>query len=235
MTQFPQIDTLPDAIFWDWDGTIVDSYEFLNDVYNHVLVTLGFEPLGEGEYRQYFGKKPKNEIFEALFGNKKDDALRLYTQYSLENNHKIQPFEGIHDTLKLLQDKGVLMGIVTIKKKELVMKELNHTGLSSFFPIVIGAGDAVEEKPSAAPLKLATKKAKLDVNKQNIWYVGDTENDILCAQNAGFPFLFLKGHIDTPALLEKYNPFISFERYDNLRTFFEQITDLKSEGRYELS
>ena len=42
---------MPKSVFWYRDGTVADSYGFLNDAHNYTLEQLGFAPLKDGEYR----------------------------------------------------------------------------------------------------------------------------------------------------------------------------------------
>ncbi|HRQ62224.1 MAG TPA: hypothetical protein PLO23_12085 [Alphaproteobacteria bacterium] len=46
----------PAAVFFDWDGTLVDSYGVLEAAHNHTRKALGFDPLPEGAFASYFGK-----------------------------------------------------------------------------------------------------------------------------------------------------------------------------------
>ncbi len=83
---------LPYAIFWDWDGTLVDSYSFLNDAHNHTLRTLGFEPFKGDEYKEYFGK-PRETLYPAIYKDKCEQAKDVFQSYVTENSHKILPLK----------------------------------------------------------------------------------------------------------------------------------------------
>ena len=90
---------------------------------------------------------------------------------------------------------------------------------------MIGAGDAHEDKPSAAPLKLALEKSSIDVNDiENIWFVGDTENDLLCAQNFGCKAIFVLEGAPDRTLVKTYDPFLSVENCDVLQKILFQIS-----------
>lgn len=222
MTHFPQINALPDAIFWDWDGTIVDSYQFLNETHNYTLRTLGMAELKEGAFRHYFGKE-RMFIFSDIYRDKMDQAVEIFQNRVIENSHMIQPIKDIIKVMDFLQNHKVILGLVTNKRRCFVEKELAHTGLNKFLPIVVCSAEAQQDKPFADPLLLAVEKAKLNIQEHEIWYVGDTETDLMCATNASCKSIFLKGHKDTVKLLKEYSPYISFDNYSVFKDFLVAI------------
>ncbi len=211
---------LPDAVFWDWDGTLSDSYEFLNDAHNHTLVTLGFEAFKPGEYRTYFGK-PREVLYPAIYKDKAEEAKEVFGAYVFDNAHKIKLIPGALEVLNFLHKSGVEMGIVSNKKAAFIQEELRHMKIGHIFTVVIGAGEASADKPSGAPLLFALEKAGVSHKKQSVWYIGDTENDLACAKDAGCPALFLKGDPGSENLIREYKPLFSFENYLQLREFFD--------------
>ncbi|MGH1377420.1 MAG: HAD family hydrolase [Alphaproteobacteria bacterium] len=212
----------PDAVFWDWDGTLVDSYSFLDEAHSHTLVTLGFAPFKEGEYKQYFGK-PRETLYPAIYKDKCEEAKVIFGKYVTENSHKINVINGGEAILDHFFSQKIPMGIVSNKKADLIKLEVERLGWGKYFLTIVGAGDAMNDKPSADPLTLALKRTNIDHNTNNIWYIGDTENDLACASNLGCASLFLTGHDDTGRLIETYNPIISFENYSQLEEILVAI------------
>ena len=183
MTHFPQVSTLPDAIFWDWDGTIVDSYQYLSDVHNYTLRTLGMDVLKEGEFKEYFGLE-RLYIFSTIYKDQMDEAVEIFQNRVMETNELIKPMEGIKDILEFLNNNDVKLGVVTNKRRCYVEQELKNMGLDDFLPIVVCSAEAARDKPFPDPLLLVIKQSGLNIQKHDIWYVGDTETDLLCAKNA---------------------------------------------------
>lgn len=212
----------PDAIFFDWDGTLVDSYSFLDGAHSHVLGQLGFQPFQDGEFKQYFGQ-PREILYRTIYKDKFEDAKILFETYVMKNNHKIKFLEGADKMLSSLKDMNIAMGIVSNKKRSFIEKEIENFGWCEYFVITVGAGEASEDKPSGAPLILALEKAEIPQETHNIWYVGDTENDLLCAQNAQCEAVFIKGHHDTNRLILDYNPLLSIDNCKELHDFLVAI------------
>ena len=214
--------TLPNAVLWDWDGTIADTYSFLNDAHNHTLTTLGFPTFKEGEYQQYFGK-PREMLYPAIYKDKADKAIDIFGEYVFENADQVQPIDGVREVLTYLKEQNIPMGIVSNKKSDYIQEELKHTQMKAYFQIVIGSGDAQADKPSGAPLMLALEQMKIDIDKENIWYVGDTENDLACAQECGAKTIFLCNGDQGKALVAKYRPYFDFTHYNQLKEFLVAI------------
>lgn len=217
------IKELPKAIFWDWDGTLVDSYGFLNDAHNHTLTTLGFKPFEDGEYKQYFGK-PRDVLYPAIYKEKAQDALPIFQEYVLNNSDKVRLLEGAKEVIEYLASLNIPMGIVSNKKSLFIKEELGHLGWLDKFLIVIGSGDAEADKPSGAPLKYAIDQCGLsDVEVSDIWYVGDTENDLACAEHVGCTSLFLTGDEYSESLIQTYQPSFCFAHHRELKDFLVAI------------
>lgn len=196
---------MPDAVFFDWDGTLADTYNFLNDAHNHLLQELGFPLFKDGEYKKYFGM-PRDILYPAIYKDKYEDAKSLFEKYVFENSYKIKPLEGAEMVLTHFSSQNIPMGIVSNKKGIFIHREIEHFGWGKYFSVVIGAGEASADKPSGAPLLFGLSKAGLTASNPEIWYIGDTENDLACATEAGCAAIFIKGHEDPQPLIKKYNP-----------------------------
>lgn len=213
---------LPDAVFWDWDGTIADSYSFLNDAHNHTLQSLGFETFKGEEYREYFGK-PREVLYPAIYKDKAEQAKEIFQTYVFDNAHRVKIIDDCVDVLEFLHGQGVVMGIVSNKKASFITEEIRHAKLDKYFSVLVGAGEAQEDKPSAAPLFLALQKANIDHIQSDIWFVGDTENDLACAKESNTKAIFYEdGHQD-PKLIDQYQPYFVFKHYSAFKEFLVAI------------
>lgn len=213
---------LPDAVFFDWDGTLADTYNFLNDAHNYVLVELGFKPFKEGEYAEYFGK-PRDILYPAIYHDKHELAKRHFEVYVLNNAHRIKPLDGAEDILRFFQGNGVRMGVVSNKKAIFIENEIKHFGWNHYFEVIVGGGDAAQDKPAPDPLFLALERASIPKDSPFVWFVGDTENDLKCATDAGCPVLFVRGHEDPKPLIDLYKPEIYADSCRELHKILVEI------------
>ncbi len=209
----------PDAVFWDWDGTFIDSYGILERSHNYTLERLGMPLLKDGDFRQYFGK-PRDAVYSAIYDDRAKEAEGIRNDYLREHADEVKAVDGSANVVKLFHRAGILNGIVSNKLSDTIRNEVKTLGLEEFFSVVIGAGDADEDKPSGAPLLLALERAGISRDKAaRVWFVGDTEYDLKCAQEAGCPCFFIKGVPETDELIAQYKPLIAFDDYAE----FEEI------------
>ncbi|MGO4076160.1 HAD-IA family hydrolase, partial [Staphylococcus aureus] len=80
-------------------------------------------------------------------------------------------------TLKVLQDRGFKLGIVTTKIRDTVLMGLKLTGLEPFFEVIVTLDDVQNEKPHPEPVQLAISKLGSDPHEAVM--IGDNYHDIL--------------------------------------------------------
>jgi phosphoglycolate phosphatase len=86
--------------------------------------------------------------------------------------------------LEQLSAHKIPLGIVSNKTKTLLVKELDHFGFTNQFGSIVGAGDAMRDKPDAAPLVLALEQLGIEAST-DVWMIGDTPVDWDAAYAAG--------------------------------------------------
>ena len=97
-----------------------------------------------------------------------------------------RPYDGIPETIDLLNAKGFKMAIVSNKGMKAV-KELARHFFGNSIGIAIGESEKVRRKP--APDSVAEAMSLLGSTKEETLYVGDSEVDIATAKNAGIDCL----------------------------------------------
>lgn len=116
-----------------------------------------------------------------------DRVLNRYLQYLNEkmssiDNVKILP--GVKELLTILvNDENVLMGLVTGNIKKGAYSKLRLAKLHDYFSIGAFGDDAVDrnELPPIA-IRRAEDFFKAQFKKENIWIIGDSPKDIICAK-----------------------------------------------------
>lgn len=175
----------PGAVFFDWDGTLADSFAFLHGAHNHVCGVLGRPSFSLQVFEGYFGQ-PRDKLYREIYGEKMEEARAHFERYVLANHLSgLKPAEGAEALLRTLRGMEIPCGVVSNKKRSLIEAEIANFGWEDFFVSVVGAGEAEADKPSPAPLLLAVERSSLTVPMSDIWFVGDTDNDLICAEQAG--------------------------------------------------
>ncbi len=208
----------PEAVFFDWDGTLVDSYGFLNEAHSHVLKTLGFPPFKHDEFKEYFGK-PREILYTTIYKHRSEDAKTLFEKYVNENTDKLNFMPAADQILDLLASRKTKLGVVSNKKGSIVRQEIEKFGWSTHFTVVVAAGESAADKPSGEPLLKALKMIEYIEKRKAAWYVGDTEIDMKCAQEAGCPAVLLTAGEEMSAIKREYNPILSLENCQELYEF----------------
>ena len=184
--------TPPRAIFWDWDGTLVDSCAFLHGVHNRVRADLGRGPIPHDAFMGHFGA-PRAQLYADMYGEENYDKARELFELYVTQGHRdgaLKPLPDAQMTLQIASRLGVPMGVVSNKRPEFLRVEAAQFGWAGHFRVMVGAGEAAADKPDAGPLLLALERLNLPPGP-NIWLIGDTDNDVNCAVAAGCTAVFV--------------------------------------------
>lgn len=196
---------LPEAVFFDWDGTLVDSLDFVFDAHNHVRTKMGFDAWTIDQFVINV-KYSSRQLYPKIYPGREEEAFLLLSTFMEENHLKdIKLIDGALELLESLAAADVPMGVVSNKRNVFVKKESTHLGWDKYFKIVVGAGYANNDKPDAEPLVRALAEAGITPSAR-VLFVGDTETDLLCAKNAGVSVAFLYGDNPDNPLIKQYNP-----------------------------
>ena len=175
----------PEAILFDNDGTLVDTYQLILTSMRYTI-------------DRHFGEIPPDSVLMGKVGQPLDVQLWDYTddpelhdqlcRTYREHNHRIHDsmvsaFPGMAQTLRSLRDAGFKLGVVTAKRHELAWHGLEITGLAPYFECLVGADDCPVHKPDPAPIIQGARM--LGVDPHRCVYVGDSPHDIQAGNGAG--------------------------------------------------
>jgi len=214
--------TMPEAVFFDWDGTLVDTLSWLLSAHNHVRTVLGHEPWDVNEFKGHV-RYSSRELYGSLYGDKKQEALDILADF-MEKNHldNLEILPDALDLLKFLKGQGMEVGIVSNKRHPFLLREIEHLGWGDYVDIAIGAGHMAKDKPAADPLLAALERCGLAASPA-IWYVGDSETDMLTAQDANCSAILVRHHHDNEHLIAHYNPLGVFDDCKALQAVLENL------------
>lgn len=177
------------AVLFDLDGTLLDTLDDLTDSVNVILGKYGFPLRGREEIRRFLGNGSEQLMRQALPQDISDGEFQQYlaeyqAYYKGHMEEKTKPYDGILELLDALRQAGLKIGVVSNKFDTAVR------GLcEKYFPGDIDAAageretEGIRRKPAPEMVFQAAKR--LGVPKESCLYVGDSEVDILTAQNAG--------------------------------------------------
>lgn len=183
MNEIPQA-RKPRALLFDWDNTLVDTWPTIHAALHVTFERFDMPPWSLEEVRQRV-RVSAREGFPQLFGKRSDEALDVfYEAFKAQHIEQLSVIEGAAEMLAGLHEAGFYLGIVSNKSGPLLRREVDHLGWTGYFNRVVGAGDAERDKPAAEPVQLALAESCIAPGK-DVWFVGDTDIDLICAGNAG--------------------------------------------------
>ena len=174
------------GILFDLDGTLLDTLEDLLDATNYALKAFDFPERTLPELRRFVGNGALNQIRlscpEGTAPETVQEVLSVYKPYYTEHCQiKTKPYQQIPEVLAQLQGKYPLA--IVSNKPDSAVKAL----CADYFPGIYALGEAADcpRKPAADMVY----KAMEAIGVEKCIYVGDSEVDVLTANNAGVPCL----------------------------------------------
>lgn len=175
------------GILFDLDGTLLNTIEDINNALNWVLGKHGF-PLKEvDETKLNLGSGSIHLVKKSLPGDIDEELFTLIhseyqEHYEKNSNVLTRPYDGIIDAIKSLKAAGYKLAVVS-NKDDGDVKLLNNDKFDGLIEVAIGARSGKPVKPDSYLLNVALNK--LNLKKEEVIYVGDSDVDILTARNAG--------------------------------------------------
>ena len=177
------------ALIFDLDGTLADTIPSITDAVNMTLDELGFPLRTQSEIRSYIGRGPRHLITEALPKEAildepqlVDKALAIYDKmYAKTYLQTNTLYDGIEEVIITLS-KYYKISVLSNKQDEYVknlIKQLLPDGICEIARGTI-AGKPAKPEPTVA-LEILEQ---LGVSSYECVLIGDSEIDILTAQNA---------------------------------------------------
>jgi len=191
----------PDAIIFDWDNTLVDSFGTITTAFNHTLETFGL-PIWSAEEARRRIQRSLRDSFPELFGDHWREArTTYYGHFAAHHLDQLCPMPGAEALLTGLTERGVPLGVVSNKRGGFLRAEAEALGWNRFFDVLVGAGDAPRDKPDPVAVAYALERMGVAPGP-DVWFVGDAPIDMECARAAGLTAVLIRDEIaayDGPA------------------------------------
>lgn len=174
------------AILFDLDGTLLNTLDDLADAVNATLVHFGCPQRTREEVRQFVGNGAERLIRLALPGKPEDpeipEVLAYFKEYYAAHSQvKTCPYAGIIEALEEVKNEFPVA--IVSNKPDNAVKILCKQYFDGVF--ALGESSSCPRKPSPDMVKIAMGA----LGAQRCIYVGDSEVDVMTAENAGIPCL----------------------------------------------
>jgi N-acetyl-D-muramate 6-phosphate phosphatase len=179
---------IPQAIFFDLDGTLIDSAPDLGAAADKMRTDRGMPSLPLQQYRPMAGAGARGMLkigFDMAPDHADFPVMReeFFKNYEANLVERTYAFDGVQHLLSSLAQQGIAWGIVTNKSQRFT------NPLARLMPVLHGAcavisGDTTPHaKPHPAPVLEAARVA--GYAPERCWYVGDDKRDIDSGLAAG--------------------------------------------------
>ena len=174
------------GILFDLDGTLLDTLEDLLDATNYALAIHGFPKRTLPELRRFVGNGAYNQMRLSVPEGTGEETVRKVLDtykpyYTAHCRIKTRPYDGVPEALSKLGEKYPLA--IVSNKPDAAVKAL----CADYFPGIYALGETPDCPRKPAPDMVA--KAMAAIGCDRCIYVGDSEVDVLTANNAGVPCL----------------------------------------------
>ncbi len=178
----------PQAIFFDLDGTLIDSAPDLAAAADKLRTDRGLASIAYERYRPMAGAGARGMLavgFEMKPDHPDYEAYReeFYVNYENSLTARTFAFDGIVQLLSAIRSKNLIWGIVTNKSKRFTEPLVAQMPLLHGAAAVISGDSTPHTKPHPAPVLAAARIAGIEPAK--CWYVGDDRRDIESGRAAG--------------------------------------------------
>lgn len=201
MTSLPR----PRAIVFDWDNTLIDSWECIRAATNATLRHMGHREWTMAETQANVAKSMRDS-FPIMFGERWEEARDFFyaTYRSIHLDH-LDPLPGVEGLLQDLARQEIWLAVVSNKNGSFLRLEAERLGWTRYFRRLVGATDATADKPSPAPVLMALDGSGV-APCEEVWFVGDAAIDMECAVNAGCVPVLVRPHAPRPGEFAAHPP-----------------------------
>ncbi len=172
----------PEAIIFDFDGTLVDSERITFDLAVPII-------------SKYLGREISREELSSIKGRVWKTAFKKWLprdhekvyQEIVDNWRAVNPalpiYPDIREMLSILHERGFKMAIASSRERNLIAGDLKRLSIEGYFETVIGQEDTILHKPEPEPLLMASRQ--INVRADLCIYIGDQVSDITASKSAG--------------------------------------------------
>ena len=194
------------TVFFDLDGTLVDSGEGVRNSVEYALKKFGIEVENKDSLSCFIGP-PLTVSFKTFYGFDDENADRgvaYYREYYKDKGiFEGYVYDGIEETLKRLKNAGKRVMVATSKPEEYAKRVLEKFGIAKYFDFIAGA--TMDEKTRANKIEIMQYAFdSCGASPSDTIMVGDRLFDIEGAKHFGMECI---------AVLYGYGSKEEFERY----------------------
>lgn len=173
------------TLFFDMDGTLIDSAVGITRCVEHALVQMGLPVPPQEELRRWIGPALRTSFGPLLNDEAKVEEAVLHYRDRFETHgwaeHEV--YAGIGETIESLHAAGHTLAVVTAKNEPHARKIVEHLPFGHRFVDVIGA--TLDGSISHKDQLIAEALRRFELTAAQCWMIGDRRMDIEGARHHG--------------------------------------------------
>ena len=190
------------AIFFDLDGTLVDSSIGIHNGFTYTFDQLGVPSPDAKTIRGFMGPPLETSFASCLPAYQVETAIQLYRSYYKEKGvYEAQLFPQIKELLTELAKQYPLY-ITTTKNTPTAVDMTSYFGIDRFFDGIYGSSPQALHKADVIRQALTTH----NLDPETVVIIGDTKFDMIGAQETGIKKLAVTWGFGDEKDLRTYQP-----------------------------
>ncbi len=183
-------------VIFDLDGTLLNTIEDITDSFNLVMDEYQLRSASIDEMKYFVGSGVDNLVKRAIkrilgesdFENNFDKHFidfknKYQSNYEKNQRNKTRLYDGIFELVSTLKTNNIKIAVLSNKPDNDVKNIIKYYFKEFNFDYVQGSSSEVGIKPGTLGVEKILSKLNVS-NKKEVLFVGDSDVDVLTAQNA---------------------------------------------------
>jgi phosphoglycolate phosphatase len=210
------------VVMFDFDGTLVDTFEYLFLIGNMMAKEFGFKGIKRHQMTTFKDKTIRQALRELDVPVFQLPGILLKGMKEMSDRiEDVKMIVGWEAVLHELKEQAVTLGVVSTNTRENIQTVLKRQGLEHIFDFIF-VGSGMLGKPRA--IKKAIQQYGLDVDR--VLYVADEVRDIEASRRVGIAVASVTWGYNSANILQAHKPDYLIDRPHEL---LQIVEDMKSQ------
>ncbi|MBX7256978.1 MAG: HAD family hydrolase, partial [Candidatus Hydrogenedentes bacterium] len=205
------------SVVFDLDGTLIDSTEAIVESFMHTFDVLEQPRPPRDAVVKSIGFTLEQQFEKFTKTDPNECALIYRAYYDTVCREKTFLLPGAEESLRQFSEAGLTIGFASSKQRRFCEVILNHLGVLEYFTTRLGPDDITHPKPH--PEAVLRSAEMLGVTSRELYFIGDTNFDVLAARAAGTRCLCVTTGYNTREELVALGPEAVFDSLNELTQY----------------